>query len=87
MNITSLTNEKFVDKNGHLTPVARALLEQLINQLQINLSDEGYILPQQDNANVTLLNTNQSKGALLYNNETNEAMVNIENTFKDLVYV
>jgi len=55
---------------------------QLISELQQNLSNEGYKVPQQPTANVQALNTTQSEGALLYDSDTKELKVNINGTFR-----
>jgi hypothetical protein len=83
MNIPNLIKTPFVDKDGHLTPTAWGILTQIINQMQKNLSNEGYITPQQDTTTITSrLNNSRSTGALLYNSDTNKLMVCENGTFK-----
>ncbi len=82
MNIPNFENIKFVDHNGNLTPQWQLILQNLFQQLQNNLSDEGYKVPQQPTATITALNTAASTGALLYDSTTDELKVNIAGTFK-----
>lgn len=85
MEIPSLHQiEMFVDHpDGQMVnPSYLAAQNQLITQLQKNLSSEGYKVPQQATSTITSLNTMQSVGALLYNSTTHQLMVNIAGTFK-----
>lgn len=82
MNIPNFENVQFVDSNGYLTPEWQLILQNLFQELQKNLSDEGYILPEQPTSKITQLNTADSTGALLYDSDTDEAKVNIAGTFR-----
>jgi len=73
---------RWMDESGHPTPEMAGVFAQLISELQQNLSNEGYKVPQQPTANVQSLNTTQSIGALLYDSDTNELKVNINGTFR-----
>ncbi len=85
MNIPGFLEGRVVDKDGFFTPVWREIMRQVLTQLQINFSDEGYLLPQQPTANVVQLNTTKSLGAILYNTDTDKGMINIAGTFKEIV--
>jgi hypothetical protein len=87
MNIPNFENIKFVDSNGYLTESWQNIMQQLVTQLQQNLSDEGYKVPQQPTATITTLNTAASKGALLYNSTTDALEVNIAGVFKTVQVV
>lgn len=82
MNIPNLLSHPLVDNDNMMHPAWRDFFSQLITEMQNNLSNEGYKVPQQPTANVTALNTDKSKGALLYDNQTDELKVNINGTFK-----
>lgn len=82
MNIPNFENIQLVDKNGYLTEQWQNILMQLFTQLQTNLSNEGYKVPQQPTATITTLNTAQSKSALIYDETTDELKVNIAGTFR-----
>jgi len=82
MNIPSYINQSPVDENGNWTPEWANLMTQLLSLLQTNLSDEGYVLPQQDTANIAKLTGAQSTGAILYDSSTNEIKGNLGGTWK-----
>ena len=90
MNIPNYENAPISDRSGFLTDQWSLLLQQLITELQFNLSDEGYQVPQQPTATITTLQTqfNASStpsayfGNLLYDSDTNELKVNINGTFR-----
>ena len=85
MKIPNFSNSKIVDKNGHLTDEWRHTLEQLFNELQQQMSDEGHIMPSQNAATVAKLDGDVTKsGAVLYNETTKKAMVNIDGTLKEI---
>lgn len=85
MNTPSLGDIKASNPDGSMHNELRVLLGQIITQLQQNLSNEGYKLPQLSTAQITQLNTDKSKTALVYNHETDEAFVNINGTFKKIL--
>jgi hypothetical protein len=78
---------RWIDEQGYPTPEMMGVFAQLVTELQNNLSNEGYKVPQQPTANVQLLNTAQSEGALLYDSDTKELKVNINGTFKTVQVV
>lgn len=90
MNIPNLpATDAWITKNekGHYDfhPHIKSVLQQLFNELQTNVSNEGYKVPQQPTATITQLNTAQSKGALLYDSEQNKLFVNENGTFKEVL--
>lgn len=87
MNIQSLTSIKAADKDGNMHQDLVNYLGQLVQQIQANFSDQGYIVPQQPTDNITALNKPELIGALLYDKDTNELKVNINGTFKTVPVV
>lgn len=85
--IPNFMQMKISDKDGMPTDEFRRFMEELTQTLQNFVSNEGIKTPEQTTANITALNTQQSKGALLYNNETHELKVNINGTFKTVQVV
>jgi hypothetical protein len=81
MNIPNFQSSKFVDSNGYLTNEWQLIMQQLIQALQQNLSNEGYKLPQQSAANIATLNTTDSTGNLIYDSTNNVAKVNLNGTY------
>jgi hypothetical protein len=85
MNVPSVPNDrKVVDENGNLTEVWASFFSNLITQLNDNLSDEGYVLPSQNSANIAILSTDGNKSRILWNSDTEKAMVNNDGTFAEI---
>lgn len=92
MNIPTLFNTKMVDSQGYLNPDWYNLFQQLFTQMQLNLSNNGYQLPQQSAANISNIqasfantpNPSLYYGDILYNTTNDTAMVNIAGTFKTI---
>ena len=84
MNIPNFLDAQITDKNGFLTDVWRQLFTQLLTELQLNFSNEGFIIPKQTSSNITVLNGMKYIGALVYNEDTNKLMININGTFVDV---
>lgn len=82
MNIPSFIKTKISNQDGHPTDEFIQIFNQLFSQLQNNLSDEGYKVPQQNTSTITELNTQGSIGALIYDNETHQLKININGIFK-----
>jgi hypothetical protein len=81
MNVPNYVNETVVDENGHFTPSWQLFFDQLINQLNTNLSDEGTVIPSQDSAAIGKL-TDSQNGTLVYDETSDNLMVNIDGVFK-----
>ena len=85
MKIPNFLNEKIVTKEGYLTESWHHSLEQLFNELQQQMSDEGHIAPSQSATNIiTLSGDPNKKGALLYDETNDKLKVNIAGTFKEI---
>ena len=88
MKIPNFANDRFVDANGSMTTVWANIINQLITELQLNLSNEGYVLPQLTTTQINdLTDVNKSKGAMVYDETTNEFKVNINGTWKVVTVV
>lgn len=81
MNVPNYQNTQAVDKNGYFSSPWQMLLNQLLTQMQIALSDEGFVVPSQPASEITKL-TNSSNGTLIYDSTNNLLKVNINGTFK-----
>lgn len=82
MIIPNLNKIKVSDENGNMHPELHELLSQIITALQQNLSDEGYKLPQQTTTNIIKLSNPKSKGAIIYDTDTDKFMVCINSAFR-----
>lgn len=84
MKIPSVLEHPLVDKDGNLTQPWKLAFAQLLTQLQKNLSDEGFVIPQQSSANISILNNAKSTGALIYDADTHELKINLNGIFKTI---
>jgi hypothetical protein len=75
---------RIANPDGTIHQDFHGLLSQLITQLQQNLSNEGYKMPQQNAANIAILNNTKSTGALVYDKDNHVLKVNLNGTFKTI---
>lgn len=87
MKLPTLNFTQWTDKNGNLTGEAQLFLQQLLGQLQPNLSDEGYVIPKQDTTNIGVLNNSKSANTLIVNSDTNQLLFNQNGTYKTVQLV
>lgn len=88
MKIPSFINMKIVDEKGYLTDPWAQVFMLLLQQLQVNFSDEGVVIPSQTTANVTRIQNSSTcqVGTLLFNSTTGKLQVKLaDNTFHDIV--
>lgn len=55
MIVPTMIKSQFVDKDGFLTDEAKNLMEQLLQNMQQNLSNEGVVVPSQSAANIAII--------------------------------
>lgn len=84
MNIPNVPMSKIVDSNGTMSQDWCSFFQNLITQLRLNVSNEGYVFPSLTAAQVTDLNNNGSKARILFNATTNRMMVNNAGTFQNI---
>ena len=80
-----LGEHQLVDKNGFLTENWKRTFDQLFQELQKNMSDEGHIVPSQSSANIATLTGKVDDGAFLYDDDTHKVKVSINGVFKEIV--
>lgn len=71
MLVPTLVQQQVVDEKGFLTPQWRQFFEQLLQNMQQSLSDEGFLIPPQSAANIALL-TDSPNGTIIYDETNNE---------------
>lgn len=62
MDIPNYLNSPIADKDGYLTPEWSNIMSQLLTELQLNLSNEGYKLPQLTSDQITMLQSIAAMG-------------------------
>lgn len=76
MNIPPFFNAKFVDDSGFLTTSQQLFLDNLINEMQISLGDNGIEVPQQTTVNINEIAVAEpNRTLLLHDIDTNELKV------------
>lgn len=85
MEIPSVPTSHFWDKDAQrVSHHWRIFFNQLINELQRNVSNESYILPPQDSQSVNALNTDALIGGILYESNSKSAKINTAGKFKTI---
>lgn len=73
MNIPNFHDIQVIDKRGYFTSEWRAILGELFTQLQLNVSNEGFVLPQQTTSNISDIASDEKyEGSLITDSDTNE---------------
>ena len=70
MKIPNFLDIRLVDEKGFITDEWRQILEQLFQQLQKNVGDEGFVVSSQTATNIALLNL--VNGTIIYDSTSNE---------------
>lgn len=82
MKLPTLNFTQWTDKDGQLTGQAQQFLQQVMDALQLNLGDEGYVMPKQDSDDIARLDNSKSANTLIVNSTTNELLFNQNGTYK-----
>jgi len=85
MKIPNYADTQVTDKNGNFTGPWKHIMNQLMHELQTQMSDESHIVPSLTAAQISQLNTTDYNGGLVYNTDTNELMVNKNGTYKTVL--
>lgn len=75
MKIPVFQNDKFTQDNGNLTNEQQMWFDNLIQQFQNGLSDQGWTTPQQDTTEINKLATTMPVGTIWYDSVTNKLKV------------
>lgn len=70
------------DGKYYFTPQMANMFIQLFTELQQNLSNEGFKIPQQTTSNINILDNALSTAAIIYDSDTNEFKGNVDGVFK-----
>ncbi|MGB1309581.1 MAG: hypothetical protein ACPG47_00140 [Leucothrix sp.] len=84
MNIPSVPHSTLTQSDGNVSNEWRVFFTQLVNQLQSNVSDEGFITPTQSSTDIGLLNTSQSIGGVIHDSDAKNLKGNTDGTYKIL---
>jgi hypothetical protein len=85
MEIPTLFSGRFVDKDGFLTPGAKNMFSQLLNELQTRMSEESHVVPSKTTAQLSDIESEEKYfGGHAYDTDKKKAVVNIDGTFKEI---
>ena len=85
MKIPNFIDHQLVDKDGYLTEPWKHTFEQLFQELQKNMSDEGYITPSLESLDIAKLTGVELSGNLIYDTDIKKLTVNIDGTIKEVL--
>ena len=92
MFIPIFVQQKFVDKNGFLTPEVQLYHDVMNVQMQQHLSDDGMVMPSRNTADINYIaldTTNNAKpnGTVWYDDQDNVLKAKINGTVKTITAV
>lgn len=81
MNIPNYIPEKVITKDGDFTAGWMIVIQNLLQELQNNVGNNGFVIPSLTFAQISQL-TNSVNGTMIYDTTNNVLRVNIGGTFK-----
>jgi hypothetical protein len=84
MKIPNVPVDNITDSEGKITDAWSSFFQNLITQMTLNLSDEGYRVPYLTDDQITQLNTAKSENTIVYNTTTQRMMINNSGTYENI---
>jgi hypothetical protein len=84
MIIPNVPVDKLVDENGNVSNIWGSFFQNLITQMRLNLSDEGYVVPAISDDKIAQLNNSNNKMKIIYNTTTSRMMINNSGVFQNI---
>lgn len=87
MNIPNLPHisEAMTADGKQINPSWYLFFQQLVTEMQNNLSQEGVGIPSQPQANITQLQTSLKTPSIIHNADTNKYLLNENGVYKTIV--
>jgi hypothetical protein len=85
MRIPNVPIDRIVTNDGGISPTWAAFFQNLMTQMRLNLSDEGYVVPFLDSAEIAQIDNAENIGKILYNTTTARMMINNSGTFENIL--
>jgi hypothetical protein len=85
MRIPNVPIDKLSSTDGRISPTWAAYFQNLMTQMRLNLSDEGYVVPSLTSAEIAQINNTANVGKILYNTTTQRMMINNSGTFENIL--
>lgn len=81
MNIPKFVQDKVIGADGRLTPSWHQLFSQLLNEMNTNVSNNGFVVPSRTNDDINAMAVNVPNGTILYDSDTNELKAKVNGVF------
>lgn len=65
--VPTMLRERLVDDEGFLSPAWQNLFEQLLQNMQQAVSDEGFLIPSLSSSDISVIEANALDGTLVFN--------------------
>ncbi len=85
MRIPNVPIERLANEGGGISSTWAAFFQNLMTQMRLNLSDEGYVVPFLDSAEIAQIDNAENIGKILYNTTTARMMINNSGTFENIL--
>jgi len=84
MRIPNVPHDNIAKSSGHIGDAWASFFSNLITQMRLNLSDEGYVVPFLSNEDILELSNSENIGKILYNTTTSKMMINNSGIFENI---
>jgi hypothetical protein len=84
MRIPNVPQAQLSMPDGGINTIWASFFQNLITQMRLNLSDEGYVVPFKTDDEILQLNNTDNVGKILYNTTTQRMMINNSGTFENI---
>lgn len=86
MKIPNLPDRQIplIDENKNMHPLWHMFFNQLIQEMQTNLSEEGIYIPSQSTDNIAKLQTGNPLSSIISNKDTGDVYLSINGQFKKI---
>lgn len=76
--------DPLVDKNGIITDTWYLFFQQMVQELQVNLSQEGLNIPSQKTSDISKIQSNSPSPCFISNKDTGDAYVLVKGIFEKI---
>lgn len=85
MIIESFIDTQVITKDGYWTPVWKKIIQTLLQEMQINLSDEGLGIPTQSASDIAIIESGNNRPSFLYDSTNDLGKIKIAGVFKTIL--
>jgi len=86
MRVPNYINDRIVTPEGKLVEEWQVVISQLLEELQINFSNEGLVPPSQSVGNIAIIADGAKSGTLIFDEANNQLLVRLnDGTFHPIM--